>query len=86
MKRKLTRIFIYTIQRRRYATDRNYSTMQLEMFEDDLVNVSKATQIEEKELVKPYDEVPGPKQLPIIGNAWRFAPLIGNYERISEKF
>lgn len=27
--------------------------------------------------VKPYSEVPGPKELPLIGNSWRFAPLIG---------
>lgn len=28
--------------------------------------------------VKPYAEIPGPKELPIIGNSWRFAPIIGN--------
>lgn len=28
--------------------------------------------------IKPYSEIPGPKELPIIGNAWRFAPVIGN--------
>ncbi|XP_062544598.1 probable cytochrome P450 49a1 [Armigeres subalbatus] len=28
---------------------------------------------------KPYSEVPGPKELPLIGNSWRFAPLIGQY-------
>ena len=27
----------------------------------------------------PYDEVPGPKGLPIIGNSWRFAPVIGEW-------
>lgn len=26
---------------------------------------------------KPYSEVPGPKELPLVGNAWRFAPFIG---------
>ncbi|KAK9877540.1 hypothetical protein WA026_018647 [Henosepilachna vigintioctopunctata] len=31
-------------------------------------------------MVKPYDAIPGPKQLPLIGNAWRFAPLIGQYK------
>lgn len=29
--------------------------------------------------IKPYSEIPGPKELPIIGNAWRFAPVIGNF-------
>ena len=27
--------------------------------------------------IRPYTEVPGPKGLPLIGNSWRFAPLIG---------
>lgn len=27
--------------------------------------------------VRPYEEVPGPYPLPLIGNSWRFAPLIG---------
>lgn len=26
---------------------------------------------------KEYNEIPGPKELPLIGNAWRFAPFIG---------
>jgi hypothetical protein len=26
---------------------------------------------------KPYEEIPGPKPLPIIGNFWRFLPYIG---------
>lgn len=29
--------------------------------------------------VKPYDEVPGPKQLPLLGNAWRFLPFVGKF-------
>lgn len=28
-------------------------------------------------LPKEYSEIPGPKELPFIGNAWRFAPFIG---------
>lgn len=32
---------------------------------------------------KEYSEIPGPKELPIIGNAWRFAPLIGKPSNIS---
>ncbi|KAL7736244.1 hypothetical protein ACLKA6_002921 [Drosophila palustris] len=30
--------------------------------------------------VRPYSEVPGPYPLPLIGNSWRFAPLIGEYK------
>lgn len=26
---------------------------------------------------RPYSEIPGPKELPLIGNSWRFAPIIG---------
>ncbi|XP_037942051.1 probable cytochrome P450 49a1 [Teleopsis dalmanni] len=29
---------------------------------------------------KPYSEVPGPWGMPVIGNSWRFAPLIGPYK------
>ncbi|KAF4531646.1 hypothetical protein B566_EDAN006577 [Ephemera danica] len=29
---------------------------------------------------KPYSEVPGPKPLPIIGNTWRFLPVIGTFK------
>ncbi|XP_046395351.1 probable cytochrome P450 301a1, mitochondrial [Ischnura elegans] len=28
---------------------------------------------------RPYDEIPGPKPLPLLGNSWRFFPLIGEY-------
>jgi len=40
---------------------------------------------------KPYDEVPGPKPIPILGNAWRMLPLIGQYQisdvgKISQMF
>jgi hypothetical protein len=27
--------------------------------------------------VKPYEQIPGPKPLPLVGNAWRFIPKIG---------
>uniref|UniRef100_A0A182PLU9 Uncharacterized protein n=1 Tax=Anopheles epiroticus TaxID=199890 RepID=A0A182PLU9_9DIPT len=29
---------------------------------------------------RPYSDVPGPKGLPMIGNSWRFAPIIGQYK------
>ena len=40
---------------------------------------------------KPYEEIPGPKPLPILGNTWRLFPVIGQYTisdtaRISQLF
>lgn len=40
---------------------------------------------------RPYDEVPGPRPIPILGNAWRLLPLIGQYQisdvgKISQMF
>ncbi|XP_066249042.1 probable cytochrome P450 49a1 [Euwallacea similis] len=29
---------------------------------------------------RPYSSIPGPKRLPILGNSWRFAPIIGQYK------
>lgn len=26
---------------------------------------------------RPYSSIPGPKEWPLIGNSWRFAPIIG---------
>lgn len=28
---------------------------------------------------KPYSEVPGPQPLPLLGNSWRFLPIIGTH-------
>ncbi|XP_055679852.1 probable cytochrome P450 49a1 [Lutzomyia longipalpis] len=30
-------------------------------------------------MAKPYSDVPGPKELPFIGNSWRFLPIIGQH-------
>jgi hypothetical protein len=29
------------------------------------------------EYPRPYNEIPGPQPAPLIGNGWRFMPLIG---------
>lgn len=31
----------------------------------------------------PFEAIPGPKGLPVIGNVWRFMPLIGPYYKIN---
>ena len=33
---------------------------------------------EDWDYAKPFEDIPGPKPLPIIGNAWRFIPYLGN--------
>jgi len=33
---------------------------------------------EEWDCAKPFEDIPGPKPLPIIGNMWRFIPYLGN--------
>jgi cytochrome P450 family 49 subfamily A len=38
------------------------------------------TGLEQVVSVKPYSQVPGPRELPLIGNAWRFLPYIGKWE------
>lgn len=30
--------------------------------------------------VKPYNAIPGPKPIPILGNTWRLLPIIGQYD------
>jgi hypothetical protein len=32
---------------------------------------------EEWDYAKPFEDMPGPKPLPIIGNVWRFIPHVG---------
>lgn len=69
---------IKAFARRSYSTDRNYSTalgVLPETYEDEIY--TERSEEDTKTLVKPYSQIPGPKELPIIGNAWRFAPIIG---------
>ncbi|CAB3362649.1 Hypothetical predicted protein [Cloeon dipterum] len=54
-------------------------SFKLEWHQPDVKLVSKAIQGPDSPL-KLYDEIPGPKSLPLIGNAWRFLPLIGTFD------
>ncbi|XP_066600199.1 cytochrome P450 CYP12A2-like [Prorops nasuta] len=47
----------------------------------------EASQIDETEIswdvAKPYEDIPGPKPLPLIGNTFRFIPYIGEFGNMS---
>ncbi|KAJ8967411.1 hypothetical protein NQ314_002918 [Rhamnusium bicolor] len=87
--RKLLKPTLINFIKRTYSTekplaaDRTYSTATGLMpgaYDEDIYEYTK----EEVDFIpKEYSEIPGPKELPIIGNAWRFAPLIGNREFLS---
>lgn len=65
---------------RAYSTDRPYSTA-LGIMPEMLDEIPVIEHVEKAETtLKPYSEIPGPKELPLIGNAWRFAPVIGQYK------
>lgn len=76
MKKKLLPPQIISFVRRSYSTDRSYSTA-LGVLPDYDVEVVPEGVDDVACDVKPYSAIPGPRELPIIGNAWRFAPIIG---------
>lgn len=80
MKRKLLTPWITSFIKRNYSTDRNYSTA-IDILPEYVEEIfTERDDIKTETNVKPYSEIPGPRELPIIGNAWRFAPIIGKYK------
>ncbi|VEN51325.1 unnamed protein product [Callosobruchus maculatus] len=71
---------LFRILKRYYSTDRPYSTALgvIDISTNDEVIEYKT--LKDGVAVKDYSKIPGPKALPIIGNAWRFAPIIGHYK------
>ncbi|XP_025830323.1 probable cytochrome P450 49a1 [Agrilus planipennis] len=65
---------IITVITRRCSTQKSYSTAALPLTTENFEDVVAEC------YPRPYSEIPGPKQLPIIGNSWRFAPVIGHYK------
>ncbi|XP_069672594.1 probable cytochrome P450 301a1, mitochondrial [Periplaneta americana] len=43
---------------------------------------TSAAEQEDWNNAKPYEEIPGPKPLPLVGNIWRFLPIIGEYSKM----
>lgn len=82
--RKLLIVRAFHNIKRSYATernDRNYSTAL--GYLHDVYDPDESIEHVDKETTmspKAYSEIPGPKELPLIGNAWRFAPVIGKWK------
>ncbi|XP_014485825.1 PREDICTED: probable cytochrome P450 301a1, mitochondrial isoform X1 [Dinoponera quadriceps] len=76
-----------------HRTNSRLHTAGIRLFCNDAIvsECPHATQSVASPRVKSYDEVPGPRPIPILGNAWRLLPLIGQYQisdvaRISQMF
>ncbi|KAG5899874.1 hypothetical protein JTB14_012337 [Gonioctena quinquepunctata] len=83
MSREATRKFlspkIIRALKRAYSKERPYSTA-LGVIPGSIEDIYEYKIERVDTSVKEYHEIPGPKELPIIGNAWRFAPIIGQYK------
>ncbi|XP_022909132.2 probable cytochrome P450 49a1 isoform X1 [Onthophagus taurus] len=78
MKGKLTKFLVdYAINRSYLKSGNSYSTA-LGVLDENFGDLPR--KITEENNVKPYESIPGPKKLPFIGNGWRFAPVIGQYQ------
>lgn len=59
---------------------RTKSSAVTSLFEPDLESV---TELEVDTRVKSFEQIPGPKPLPFLGNTWRFTPVIGNKNKLT---
>lgn len=73
-----TIVALQCVVKRLYSTNRPYSSLGL---------VAQAeTSLYSEDHAKSYSEIPGPKELPLIGNSWRFAPIIGKFSNSNNTF
>lgn len=42
-------------------------------------SIRDVSDVQEVNHIRPYEEIPGPKPIPILGNTWRMFPVIGQY-------
>ena len=69
----LRRKILHELRRNLELRGKRPHTTSLQPAVEDIVD-SEFRQIDH---VKPYSAVPGPRELPFVGNAWRFLPFIG---------
>ncbi|XP_048517357.1 probable cytochrome P450 49a1 isoform X2 [Dendroctonus ponderosae] len=55
----------------------NSSAQFTDVLTSETCEVGESAQIKK---IKPYEDIPGPKPLPLLGNNWRFIPYIGDFQ------
>ncbi|KAJ8924326.1 hypothetical protein NQ315_007122 [Exocentrus adspersus] len=81
---------MFVVKLRRFistnAVKRTAEAVSASKRDDYYKNLGGATESNEKPLdwdgAMPYESIPGPKPLPVIGNLWRFLPYIGEYYNV----
>lgn len=66
------------VRRTSFSSALNVLPAEINEIDPDLLN----NRIQNEDFIetsppKPYSSIPGPKEWPLIGNSWRFAPIIG---------
>ncbi|XP_023239338.1 cytochrome P450 302a1, mitochondrial-like isoform X2 [Centruroides sculpturatus] len=74
---KMKRILPSAIHRHLYRSRVSTAT---DSFEASTNELPSFTIEEEHSRIKEFSEIPGPKPLPVIGNIWRYLPVIGEYD------
>lgn len=67
------------VKRASFSSAVNVLPAELSEIEPDVINnrIHIDTDLIDTRPPKPYSSIPGPKEWPLIGNSWRFAPIIG---------
>lgn len=67
------------VKRTSFSSAVNVLPAELSEIESDVLNnrIHIENDLIDTSPPKPYSSIPGPKEWPLIGNSWRFAPIIG---------
>lgn len=63
----------------RLTTHRVLPSLRTHLRPESSISASSAASVSE-ETSLPFEEIPGPKGLPVIGNVWRYLPVIGEFQ------